>query len=265
MEGRSGNPGTVDNRYKFISKERDMETGHDWFDVRGFDARIGRFVRVDPMADRTSLLGWSPYHYAFDNPLKFRDETGSFPWIVVGLAAWMATRFESDLPGGSPSMLEVATVGVGAWAAQPTLMWALARPATATAITTGVAEAMLPGAETLTPGGVAAKGALEIGQGLSKSVRGAFEIAQEGGRHAGMLERYARSASDEILKGIRSYEKNVLKHEGYLKDPTIKVKEFAKLSEREQKWNIEYWKKEIATRREQIEVLRGILRERGGE
>ncbi len=37
MEGRSGNFGEADARYKFVSKERDVETGYDYFGARYYD------------------------------------------------------------------------------------------------------------------------------------------------------------------------------------------------------------------------------------
>lgn len=76
MAGRSGNSGQADTKYRFISKERDAETGYDWLDARGYDARIGRFLAVDPLADKVSLVSWSTYHYSFNNPIRFIDPSG---------------------------------------------------------------------------------------------------------------------------------------------------------------------------------------------
>ena len=42
------------------------------------DPRLGRFLSVDPLAEK--YPGWSPYNYVFDNPLKFTDPTGMWPW-----------------------------------------------------------------------------------------------------------------------------------------------------------------------------------------
>lgn len=38
------------------------------------DARIGRFLQIDPKAHE--FPGWSPYNYALENPLKFIDPNG---------------------------------------------------------------------------------------------------------------------------------------------------------------------------------------------
>ena len=76
MDGRSGNFGSGDARYKYTTKERDAESGYDYFGARYYDARIGRFFSIDPLSDTPILIRWSPYHYSFDNPFRFTDPKG---------------------------------------------------------------------------------------------------------------------------------------------------------------------------------------------
>jgi RHS repeat-associated protein len=77
LESRSGNVGSADARFKFTSKERDTETGLDYFGARYYDQRIGRWVSVDPLAEKFS--SWSPYAYVFNNPLRLFDPDGRQP------------------------------------------------------------------------------------------------------------------------------------------------------------------------------------------
>jgi len=73
MDLRNGST-SADARYKFTGKERDIETGYDWFNVRGYDSRIGRFLGIDPHSLRYPNL--SPYVYCGNNPIGFIDPTG---------------------------------------------------------------------------------------------------------------------------------------------------------------------------------------------
>jgi len=63
-----------DDKYKFTGKERDVETGYDYFGARYYDSRIGRWLQVDPPADKYPEV--SCYNYTLDNPLKFIDPNG---------------------------------------------------------------------------------------------------------------------------------------------------------------------------------------------
>lgn len=73
MDSRNGSS-SADGRYKYTSKERDAETGYDYFGARYYDSRIGRWMSVDPLAN---LHGdYSPYAYVFNNPLLLLDPDG---------------------------------------------------------------------------------------------------------------------------------------------------------------------------------------------
>ena len=65
---------TSQKRYKYVGKECDNETGLYYYGARYYDPWICRFVSVDPMKDETP--NWTPYRYAFNNPLRFFDPDG---------------------------------------------------------------------------------------------------------------------------------------------------------------------------------------------
>ena len=63
--------------YLFNSKELDEETGMYYYGARYYDPRNSIWQSVDPMAEK--FPGWSPYNYAFDNPLRYTDPSGMAP------------------------------------------------------------------------------------------------------------------------------------------------------------------------------------------
>ncbi|HEX7289255.1 MAG TPA: RHS repeat-associated core domain-containing protein [Candidatus Angelobacter sp.] len=68
------------NHYKFTGKERDTETGLDYFGARYYSNALARFTTVDPLWIKVDRLIDSQrlnlYAYGRNNPLKFTDPTG---------------------------------------------------------------------------------------------------------------------------------------------------------------------------------------------
>ncbi|NMC98718.1 MAG: RHS repeat-associated core domain-containing protein, partial [Bacteroidales bacterium] len=63
-----------DSRYKFTAKERDEETGYDYFGARYYDNEGPIWLSVDPMAHK--YPSWSPYAAFFNNPIYYIDPDG---------------------------------------------------------------------------------------------------------------------------------------------------------------------------------------------
>lgn len=64
---------------EFTSKERDAETGLDWFAARYFSGAQGRFTSPDPEGIGSSShdpQSWNMYAYARNNPLRYTDPFG---------------------------------------------------------------------------------------------------------------------------------------------------------------------------------------------
>jgi RHS repeat-associated protein len=80
VPGYAGNAG---HPLKFTGKERDAETGLDYFGARYMSAAQGRFTSPDPLLNsgRPWLpQSWNRYAYTLNNPLRFTDPTGLYEW-----------------------------------------------------------------------------------------------------------------------------------------------------------------------------------------
>jgi RHS repeat-associated protein len=86
---------TTSNTLKFTGKERDGETGLDYFGARYDSSAQGRFTSPDPItATPLHLINpqrWNMYSYAVSNPLLYVDPDGR---------AAIAVNFEKEVPVG---------------------------------------------------------------------------------------------------------------------------------------------------------------------
>jgi RHS repeat-associated protein len=77
--------GTSTNHYKFTGKERDTESGLDYFGARYYGSSMGRFMSPDP--SRLSInpknpQTWNRYSYVYNNPLGLKDDNGKWPTAI---------------------------------------------------------------------------------------------------------------------------------------------------------------------------------------
>ena len=68
--------------YKYNGKEFDTKKGLNWYDygARQYNAAIGRFTTMDPMAEK--YYEWSPYTYCKNNPINRIDPDGNDDYVI---------------------------------------------------------------------------------------------------------------------------------------------------------------------------------------
>jgi len=65
-------PGNDSVNQKFTGKERDSESGLDYFGARYFGSALGRFTGADPLlasANAGDPQSWNRYAYGLNNPM----------------------------------------------------------------------------------------------------------------------------------------------------------------------------------------------------
>jgi RHS repeat-associated protein len=100
-------PPSTPDPLRFTGKERDVETGLDYFGARYYASRTGRFTTVDPVMNiEAALLNpqrWNRYAYANNNPLVFIDPDGRDAIVALH-------RLLDSLRNRAPRALSIPTV-----------------------------------------------------------------------------------------------------------------------------------------------------------
>jgi len=100
--------------YKYNGKELDTKKGLNWYDygARHYDAALGRWLVVDPLAEKMSA--WSPYAYCYNNPIKFVDVDGKYGesiWDISSLLIGVKS-FSDNIKSGNIGNAIVDGVGI---------------------------------------------------------------------------------------------------------------------------------------------------------
>lgn len=104
--------------YKYNGKELDILNGLDWYDygARHYDPVLGRFITVDPMAEK--YYGWPPYAYCLNNPMKYIDPDGRDPmklshWIRFGKETTKAVSIVTSVGIQVAGQVELGSKKIG--------------------------------------------------------------------------------------------------------------------------------------------------------
>jgi RHS repeat-associated protein len=70
--------GGLEYNYRYGGKEYKDELGLNMYDFgsRNYDASLGRWMNIDPLADNIHNMDFSPYNYVKNNPIVFLDPNG---------------------------------------------------------------------------------------------------------------------------------------------------------------------------------------------
>ena len=110
-------PQLVNFAYKFTGKERDSESGNDYFGARYYSSNMGRFMTPDPSglsnADQTNPQSLNLYAYALNNPLRYTDPTG-----LEAACHWSGNDWDDTPENGGAGQGDCESQG-GTWEEVP--------------------------------------------------------------------------------------------------------------------------------------------------
>jgi RHS repeat-associated protein len=166
----ASNPGVgAGQPRKFTGKERDAETGLDYFGARYYGSKIGRFTTVDPVYTwRENLVDpqrWNRYAYGRNNPFRYVDPDGK---VIFDYAEFKQNVSLIGAPGVGADIRALAVLATAGSIANDVLL------------VVGVGE-VLQGIR----GGLAATSVARTGLGLLDDAGQAGARAARGGAAAG--------------------------------------------------------------------------------
>ena len=115
-------------------------------------------------------------------------------------------------------------------------------------------------------GKVGAGGTAGSGRGATlENMSSAFEVAKAGGKHAGWLKQRLEDGPVQLRKGMRSIARQIAQHEAWIANPAAKVQDIDSRLPAYQVALVAGWRDDIARQQEQMDILRGVLKEKGHE
>ncbi|TDB58550.1 DUF6443 domain-containing protein [Arundinibacter roseus] len=100
------------NKYLYLTRELQQETG--WLDLKArfYDPTLARFLSVDPLAEAQEFM--SPYHYGYNNPMRFSDPNGRMPDCCDGIGDFFSgvgQALNENMGWGNPAIVKPGYVG----------------------------------------------------------------------------------------------------------------------------------------------------------
>jgi RHS repeat-associated protein len=282
----------------FTGKELDTDTGLYYFGARYYDPRSSTWTSPDPIL--ASYMQGAPnggvfaprnlglYTYTWNNPIILRDPTGMSPEndrvSVTGSGRNQVTRIEfddastvsarainsgpqrkdltgfslntsfTDTSGAYKVMVAGAAAGGAALVAGPALV----------AAAEGFA-ATHPGAVALATGVAAGEGGIVMGGGnlVPRSVgaaESALSIAERGGPNAGFLRQVQGWSRTQLERAVRSFQKQIELHEGYITDPASHVRGWGSMNSIQRDGLLNHWARELKNFSDQQSIASGLIK-----
>ena len=101
--------------HRSTGKERDQESGNDYFGARYFSSSMGRWLSPDPTPAGVNVANpqsWNLYNYGFNNPLRLADRNGM--WATDVHAQIVTYSLQNHASAGELNALRAAQYDMNA-------------------------------------------------------------------------------------------------------------------------------------------------------
>ena len=215
---------------------------------------VERICRVLAVC-RSGYYAWKRRRPSLREPLKYVDPDGELPQWIVGAVVGVGLDLALQLAVEGKSFSEVSWARVGG-----------------SAVLGGVGGGLLSKSGKLIKylrHGSKIDDVLNVTDDIvnvaDDAGRGAFQVAKEGGRHSGLLKEYAGRNTREIQKAVRGFERQVAAHKQKIANPAKFAEKWKSMSAKEQQGLLRKWQKDLQRNQELADVMKGLLKEIGGQ
>ena len=216
--GQAGRPsngvwGGLDSvNQKFTGKERDSESGLDWFGARYYGATLGRFTSPDDGSDQdpANPQSWNLYSYVRNNPLTNVDPTGQDCVYAGNYSSTGTVGLQTGDCTQSGGVYVNGTIDTSSLAYNPNtsqLGFSYANGDTIGSGTIGNVQGPAQDSDNINPFGAAVVRSLGARTDASYQLMGAFAAGSlvGGGAVAGGLELAGSGVADGIISQASQY------------------------------------------------------------
>jgi RHS repeat-associated protein len=97
-------------KYYYANGQRfDSSSGLYYYNARYYDPHLGRFIQPDSLVpDPLNLQAWNRFSYVYNNPLRYTDPSGHFPWLLIPVLVAIPIIIASDAAYPSSPMYSIA-------------------------------------------------------------------------------------------------------------------------------------------------------------
>ena len=256
-----GNEKNIDNidtnPFRYSGEYFDRETSTYYLRARYYDPTIGRFISEDSNWGKDQdPLSLNLYTYCQNNPILYVDPSGNVIRFSDGIDIWGGIKkVYTDI---SDFLYKLQAHAFGHYGADGVVY-----------ITEDQSEIYRAGADIMAgevvggAAGAAGKvisGTAKTAGSIKGTVKSAYDIAKEGGKHSGFYKQYINKSRKEIEKGIKSIEKEIAEHQAKIANPEKYIPDFKSLDPRQQEALVnKKWPSDIQRQKEQLDILKGIL------